>query len=208
VHSPDDRPPYSLDLKNSMDFVCDDDRVILSAGKWMYFNQDYLDFLDEYLDGITADEVEPDFSAITINEPTFNDPTLNNALERFGYTTADKNFDILVTRAATPVESWDLKKGDCVYAVKFGTAQKLGYVVDQANNVLEILRNRAGVRKIPDFRRYCLWFGYEAKKPLDRISQSGSIILKQKIEAWARHATNLRIEPVIKISQKVTAPQP
>lgn len=197
VHSPDDRPTYSADLKSSLDFILDQDRVILSAGKWMHFNQDYLDFLDEYLDNIRIEEVEPALAVIQSDEPTFN-----QSLKDAGYEVADKNFDIMRTRARTPIEAWDQRKGDCVYAVKFGTAQKLGYVVDQATLVLELLRNQASVRKVPNFRQYCLWLGYEGKRPLEKISQSGSIILKQKMEAWARRATDLRIEPVIKISHK------
>jgi uncharacterized protein (TIGR04141 family) len=197
VHNPPDRATYSKDLKNSLDFIYDEDRVILTAGRWMHFNQDYLDFLDEYLDGISVESVEPEFATLSPGEPAFNEN-----LRKFGYNVADKNFDILKTRSSTPIEAWDLQKGDCVYAVKFGTAQKLGYVCDQATAVLEVLRNRANVKKVPNFRQYCLWLGYEAKKPLGHIKQTGSIILKQKIEAWARKATNLRIEPVIKLSHK------
>jgi hypothetical protein len=40
----------------------------------------------------------------------------------------------------------EFKRGTTVYAVKFGTAQELGYVRDQAINVLTLLRNKAGVR--------------------------------------------------------------
>jgi hypothetical protein len=87
-----------------------------------------------------------------------------------------------------------------VYAVKFGTAQKLGYGCDQALAVLEILRNQANVREIPHFERYCLWLGYRVAgdTPLQNISLSGSIILKQKIENWARKCCELGITPVIR----------
>ena len=162
----------------------------------MHFNQDYLDFLDEYLDDIRW-TAEPEFSTITMTEPDFN-----RSLSDFGYEVADKDFSKLQTRIRTPVEAWDHRKGDCVYAVKFGTAQKLDSVVDQANLVLELVRNRANVRRLPSFRQYCLWLGYESKRPIERISQSGSIILRQKIEAWARRAADLRIEPVLKISHR------
>jgi hypothetical protein len=71
------------------------------------------------------------------------------------------------------------------------------------SGLLELLRNKAGVKAIPNFTSYCLWLGYECKKPLDDITVSGSIILKQKIEAWARKARDLGVEPVIKISRKI-----
>jgi uncharacterized protein (TIGR04141 family) len=200
VHQDEERPAYAEGLKHALDFIADDDRVLLTNGRWMRFNQDYLEFLDEYLSGINVEEVEPEFSQISIGEPEFNECQL---LRDHGYELADKNFDIFKTRRSTPVEAWDLKKGKCVYAVKFGTAQKLGYVCDQATGLLEMLRNRAGVRRVPEFEKYCLWLGYKSKGGLDNIADSGSIILKQKIETWARKARELGIEPVLKLSQKV-----
>jgi hypothetical protein len=44
------------------------------------------------------------------------------------YEVADKNSSIFRTRKSTPVEAWDLKKRTRMYAVKFGTAEKLGHV--------------------------------------------------------------------------------
>ncbi|WP_279580570.1 hypothetical protein [Fodinicola feengrottensis] len=67
---------------------------------------------------------------------------------------------------------------------------------------MELIRNRANVTDIPEFTSYCLWFGYEAKKPLTDIRTSGSIILKQKIDNWARKARDLSIRPVIKLSHR------
>jgi len=166
----------------------------------MRFNQDYLQFLNEYLDAIRVEETEPTFQCIELGESEFNQ---SPALRDGSYEVADKDFSIFRTRSSTPIEAWDLKKNRCVYAVKFGTAQKLGYVCDQATNVLEILRNSAGTRQIPDFQQYCLWLGYKSKTRVERISSTGSIILKQKIEAWARKCHELGIEPVLKISQKV-----
>jgi uncharacterized protein (TIGR04141 family) len=198
-HSQEDRPTYTNNLKETIDFIVDDERVILSGGKWMRFNQDYLDFLDEYVREIRVEEVEPEFAEVALSEPDFN---CCAEIRAAGYETADKNFDILRTSASVPIEAWDLKREKTVYAVKFATAQKLGYVCDQATNVLELLRNSAGVKQIPEFSSYCLWLGYRAKNRLENISGSGSIILKQKIEAWARKCRDLGIEPVIKISHK------
>ena len=126
-----------------------------------------------------------------------------------GFELADKNFAILQAGSSTPIEAWDLKRGDTVYAVKFGTAQKLGYVCDQALAVLELLRNQANVQQIPQFNRYCLWLGYRVADdtPLHNIAVSGSIILKQKVEAWPRKAGELGIVPVIRISRWIRAAQ-
>jgi hypothetical protein len=111
-----------------------------------------------------------------MTETQFN---ISDEVRNAGYELADKDFSILRTLSSTPIETWDLKKGQRVYALKFATAQKLNYVVDQAMSVLELLRNKANVNEIPDFKEYCLWLEYRL------------IILKQKIE------------PVIKISRKL-----
>ena len=166
----------------------------------MHFNQDYLDFLDDFLRSIEVEETEEQFQEISDDEPTFN---ASAAVEVAGYEVADKNFKILQTKTKTAIEAWDLKKGSTVYAVKFGTAQKLSYVCDQAMEVLELKRNNVGPKKLPDFDRYCLWLGYRSKTPLDDITKTGSIIFKQKLETWARKAREVGVEPAIKISRKV-----
>jgi uncharacterized protein (TIGR04141 family) len=199
-HLPEDGPRYTQPIKEELDFISDSDRVVLCNGRWMHFNQDYLTFLDEFLNEIKTEETEPQFKDVLLNETKFN---ISDAIKDAGYAVADKDFSIFRTRSSTPVEAWDLHKGTRVYAVKFGTAQKLGYVCDQAIAVLELLRNKAEVREIPNFESYCLWLGYRAQKNLSAITDSGSIILKQKIETWARKARDLGIEPVIKISRKI-----
>lgn len=199
-HQPEDVPGFDKPLKETLDFIADGENIILSGGKWMHFNQDYLDFLDNFLRSIEVEETEEQFQEISDDEPTFN---ASAAVKAAGYEVADKNFKILRTKAKTPIEAWDLKKGSTVYAVKFATAQKLSYVCDQAMAVLELKRNHAGAKKLPDFDRYCLWLGYRSKTPLDDITKTGSIILKQKLETWARKAREVGVEPVIKISQKV-----
>lgn len=120
-----------------------------------------------------------------------------------GYQIADKDFEILKTAGEAPSEAWDLQRGDTVYAVKFGTPQKLNYVVDQASNVLELIHNGANLHPLPNFKRYCLWFGYRAKRRPESLADSGSIILKQKVEAWARQCQDVGFTPVIKISRKL-----
>lgn len=196
VFNRDEGSPYRKNLLEVLDYVGGRD-LILNQGKWMRFNQDYLDALDDYLDGIEAEMTEPDFKTIDGKEGDFN---ASDAIAEAGYTNTDKNFAILRTRARTPVEAHDLRRGDTIYAVKFGTAQKLGYACDQASEVMEILRNVAATTKPEPFKRFCLWFGYRSTKPLERISQTQSIILKQKIELWARRTREMGCTPVIKLS--------
>ena len=69
--------------------------------------------------------------------------------------------------------------------------------------VLELLRNEAGVREIPEFDSYCLWLGYRGQQLPGSIADTGSIILKQKVEAWARAIEALGLTPVIKLSRRL-----
>ena len=127
----------------------------------------------------------------------------NSQLAKRGYEVADKDFTIFKIRSKTPVEAWDVAKDDTVYAVKFGTPQELNYACDQAMNVLELLHNRAEVKEVANFSRYCLWLGYRAKELSASLADSGSIILKQKVDAWARRCEELGITPVLKLSLAV-----
>lgn len=198
VHYREDAPDLTQSIKEAVDFIWDEDRVVLSSGKWLVFNQDYLDYLNESVRSIAVEEPEPDFATITIREGEFNVLMGNH-----GYEVADRDFEILKIKSKAPVEAWDLVRDDTVYAVKFGTPQKLNYVVDQAMNVLELLHNRAGVKEIPAFSRYCLWLGYRAKSVPESLADSGSIILKQKVDAWARRCEELGITPVVKLSLSI-----
>ncbi|MGW4364229.1 DUF6119 family protein [Nocardia takedensis] len=187
-----------LTLKQTLDFYSDSHRAVLTEGKWRIFNQDYLSFLDGHLRCIETEKVEDSFKLISGTEGNFNASEL---VRRAGYETADTNFDIAKTKSKTPVEAWDLKKGRTVYAVKFGPAQKLGYACDQATILLKLFSNRATVKEVPEFDRYCLWFGYTSKNLPVSIADTYSIILKQKIDAWARLCRDVGKTPVIKISQ-------
>lgn len=193
---------YSKGLLESLDFSLEDEKIILSQGRWLRFNEDYINQLNDYVSEIKTEIPEGSFNSIAkgTTESAFN---ASAEVHSAGYTPADKDFDKLKVRGAKiPTEAWDLYKEGRAYAVKFGKAQKLGYVCDQGMLVMEVLRTRAYVRKFDEnLESYCLWLGYEAKKPLENIAQSGSVILKQKIEAWARRCNEVGITPVLKISQ-------
>jgi hypothetical protein len=90
-----------------------------------------------------------------------------------------------------------------VYAVKFGTAQKLGYVCDQATAVLEIIRNNANVKNsIPTRSLLPVARRQDQDDPRAYI-WSELDHLAQKIGAWARRCRELGIEPKIKFSRRV-----
>jgi uncharacterized protein (TIGR04141 family) len=198
THRRENDPDFTQSIKEAVDYICDDDRVVLRGGKWLKFNEDYLEALDAAVRKIEVEETEADLVETDLTEGAFN-----NSLTGNGYQVADKDFDILKTAGKAPSEAWDLQKGDTVYAVKFGTPQKLNYVVDQSSSVLDLIHNGANIHPLPPFKRYCLWFGYRAKRRPESIADSGSIILKQKIEAWARQCEVVGFTPVIKLSRKV-----
>lgn len=192
---------YSKPLKDSLDYIVDGENVMLSQGRWLRFNEDYIDQLNTFVDGIAIKPTENDLQLIYDEEGDFND---SKKVAELGYMKADKDFSKIRTKATTPIEAWDLQRGDTVYAVKYGTAQKIGYVVDQANNVLEIIRNNANVKKLdPNWRTYCLWLGVKTVTVPARMSDVNSIILKQKVDAWARRCRELGIEPKLKFSRRI-----
>lgn len=189
--------PYSGTLKASLDFVVDGENVMLTQGHWRSFNEDYLDQLHASVDGIFLEATEPDFQYIIGEEGAFNE-----AAGKVGYVNADKDFSVIVTSASTKVEAWDLLRDSTVYAVKRGPAQKVGYVCDQANLTLEIIRNNANLKKLDqEVKAYCLWFIFARTTPISKISEIDSIILKQKIDDWARRCRELGIEPRLKFSR-------
>lgn len=194
---PDEGAEYTQSLLHVLDYVMGKN-LTLTQGRWMRFNQDYLDNLNGYLDDIEVEVAEETLATVSGKEGDFN---ASDAVAAEGYANGDKNFAILKTRASTPIEAYDLWRDDTLYAVKFGTSPKLGYTCDQMVNVLEILRNEADAKNnLPDFKRICLWFGYKGVNPLPRISKSSSIILKQKLDHWARATRGMGYTPVIKLS--------
>ena len=197
----EDSKAYSLDLKKALEYSIEEERVFLQNGRWVRFNEDYAKWLDTFLsEAIEIDaSMESEFGLITTDEPAFNAD-----LEAKGYEVTDKNFSIITLKGYT-IEAWDLKKGDTVYAVKFGTTQDLGYVCDQASNALDILRNDPGALNDVKPRAYCLWLVFERQSTLTSISDLRSIILKQKLDAWARKCRDLGIQPVARISRRPVA---
>lgn len=197
VEKEDNAKSFSKSVRDSLDYIVGDEMVILSQGRWMSFNQDYNDQLDDYIDGIELEVVEPDLiDIIPISEGDFN-----KSMEARGYSNADKDFSKIKIPKTTLVEAWDLQKDDTVYAVKFGTPQKVGYVCDQSTNTIELFSKKSNIKKLGiNFKNYCLWIGLDRDTKITKISEIKSIIFKQKIESWARKCWEYGIEPKIKIS--------
>lgn len=193
----EDARPYTRYVKESLDYIVDDANIILSQGNWMSFNEDYLLQLDEYIDVI---EIEPTEGVLVDLEHKV-EGELNKFFVSHGYANADKDFSKIKVESGVAVEAWDLEKGDTVYAVKIGTLQKVGYVCDQANNTLELIKKKSNLRTLSStFKVYCLWIVLERKTRISKLSELKSIIFKQKIESWARKCSEYGIIPKVKIS--------
>lgn len=192
---------FSRTIKESLDYIVEGQNIILSQGSWMQFNEDYLYQLDQAIDEIELEETEQELQEITEpDEGIFNKSLSCSGL---GYKNTDKDFSIIKVPTGVLVEAWDLEKGDTVYAVKFGTPQKLGYVFDQANSTIELIKKKANIKKLKgDFKNYCIWIRLNNKEKIGKLSEIKSIIFKQKAESWARKCYDFKIIPKFKISYK------
>ena len=192
----EDIKSYIRQIKDSLDYIVDGQNVILSQGHWMEFNEDYINQLNEYVDGVEIEPVEDDI----LETDKKVEVEFNESMVSFGYVNADKDFSKIKV-FGVPIEAWDLQKKDTVYAVKIGTPQKVGYVCDQAINTLELIKKKVNVKKLDiDFRNYCVWIILNRANKINKISEVKSIIFKQKIESWARKCYEYGIIPKIKIS--------
>lgn len=197
VEKEDNSKSFRQSVRDSLDYIVADEMVILSQGRWMKFNQDYNDQLDDYINSIELEEAETDLEEIE----TMPEGDFNKKMESRGYSNADKDFSKIKIPNTVQIEAWDLQKDDTVYAVKFGTPQKLGYVCDQSTNTVELFSKKSNIKKLGiNFKSYCLWLGLERDTKITKLSDIKSIIFKQKIESWARKCLEYGIEPKLKIS--------
>ncbi len=190
---------YTKSLYEMIDYMVPDENIVLEQGKWKRFNKEYLDQINNSVDAISIDKIESEFLEISLKEPEFNS---SKEIKDAGYQDDNTDFSKIEVGVGYKVEAWDLRKNDTVYAVKFGSTQKLVYVCNQAMTTLEIIRNNANLKKIKNPpKRYCLWLGFTSRIPKN-ISDIKSICLKQHIDMFARKCHEIGIEPVLKFSKK------
>lgn len=205
----DEQKSYKKNIKDLLTYAIPSENVIFQNKKWIRFNDEYVDQINNSVDRVEIDSTEEEFKIMPSGEPAFlysdkSCKNINLKLFKYNYNLADKNFSLIKTKGNYKIEAWDLsdKSGKTVYAIKFGSSQKLVYVCNQAFNTLEIIRNNANILKsliLPS--RYCLWLGLSRKEMPQKISQINSIILKQQIDLFARKCREVNIIPVLKFSQ-------
>ncbi len=192
------RPTYRKDFKTIIEYLHPTEKIILQDGKWFEFNEEYVNQLNTFVDMIQINPnnemaeikkmVESDFSKLLSNQ--------------HGYNLYDKTF---ASTQKHLFEAWDLEKDETVYAVKFGSVQKLSYVFDQAINTLNLLTNKVKTEKglfYENFKikKFCIWLGISRKTKLNNLSSVKSLIFKQKAVEWHKICKNLSIDSEIKIS--------
>lgn len=191
---------YTVKLREALDFTVDAEKSFLQNGQWVRFNEDYLSSLNDAVDRIAVDStLETELLNLhnSVTEPPFN----RHLAERLGYRHADTDFSLLQVEGHK-VEACDLIKGTTLYAVKFGQPQKLSYVCNQAAAVIELISNEPSYRSTLNVDTYCIWLGLERVGKVAKVSEINSIILKQRLDDWARKCLNLGITPILRISYK------
>ena len=187
---------FSVSLKETLDFVEEEERYCLIDGKWYQFNQSYLDFLKEEVDSIdlktqedVSDKTERDFNQRMGQESFINCDRLNETLCK-----------------KYKVEKVDLYKDKTLHFVKFGTPQKMNYAIDQAINTVKLLQNNQSKIQIngeeKDVETICLWLVFDRKQKFSKLSELNSLIFHMKLADWKRIVQNARYKPIIYVSYK------
>ncbi|TAL50376.1 hypothetical protein EPN81_02905 [Patescibacteria group bacterium] len=190
----DYRKPWSVGLKDVLDFIAPESKRCLIDGKWHEFNQSYLDYLQE-----KVDEIAPVFqSDVTGDEPTFN-----VAMSTEGYVNCDRDLTVLDKKYR--IEAADLLKDETLFFVKFGDPRKMNYVVDQSVAAMRILKQHKKKLKIAGsdqkVKKICLWFVLDDRaKRIERLSELNSLILHMKLVDWKREVHDAGFEPMLHIS--------
>ena len=194
----DNRTTYSKEFKNIIDYTHPKENIMFKDGVWYTFNEEFVSQLNDFVNKIQISKIDEFQEIDKIKEDAFN----KLLAEKYNYINFDKNLSYIDGHA---FEAWDLVKDGTAYAVKFGSAQKLSYVFDQAKNTInmltnKVLTNKGFIYENIKINKYCVWLGFERNTKLETLSSVESLIFKQKAVEWFRACNNLGIKSEIKIS--------
>jgi hypothetical protein len=100
----------------------------------------------------------------------------------------------------------DLYKDNTLYFVKIGEPNNMAYVVDQALNIVRILKNTSEVIELNkekvEVKSICLWIILERKNHIEKLSEVKSIIFKMKLVDWKKEVIDAGYIPIININYK------
>lgn len=203
---------HSNNIKYFLDYV-DDENYCLIDGNWYQFNQSYINYLETEVDKIPFDYQESDdlsiqeyMSYLRENELDekymYKERYFNTIKEKDGYLNFDRNSEMLKQKYS--IEKMDLYKEKTLFFVKIGTPQKLGYVIDQCLNTVNILQNRETEIKIESKRvnidEVCLWLVMNRKNKIKRLNEIESLIFLMKLVEWKKQVTNAGFNYSVKIN--------
>ncbi len=210
-----------------IDWVNDESRCLLLQGKWYRFNDDFINYLHDSLEGIPAHynekydlkeaeytqflkEKENEAGNVLSNEKLrqkyYNERYFNIIREQEGF----KNYDrVSSTYAGNSYEACDLVGDDTIFAVKIGQgAEKLTYAITQSETSLRL--NKSGQSKYSDdISKIGLWYVLERRTMLTtneagypNLNDISSISLKIKLDQWKKNVLLAGYKPIIYINYK------
>jgi uncharacterized protein (TIGR04141 family) len=168
---------FSKPIMSILEFVTDQ-RECLLDGKWHVFNQSYIDLLISRVDKIITHYDPTQNITMGTTEDTFNNNQIQN-----GYLNVDKDLVMLANRYS--VEKMDLYRDETLFFVKKGIPQKLNYVIDQALNTINLLKNNES--KITHngsllvVKKINLWLLIQRVNDIEKISDLNSLIFLMKL---------------------------
>jgi len=183
---------YTKSLKVILEFMTDE-RECLIDGNWHKFNQSYIDLLKSYVREIKINTHDPNLDIPIdnqIDETQFNTNRVDDGY--LNLHTANVRIGSFV------VEQMDLYKNGTLYFVKRGTPQKLNYVIDQALNTINLLKNN--VFKIQndneelEVNKICLWLLMDRVTQVNTLDQIRSIIFLMKMMHLSKEIQDNRLE--------------
>ena len=190
-------------LYNLIDYIDDEQRCVLSKGKWYYFNDDYLGYLADSLAEIDA-IYDPQFDYSTELHRHFvegryeaekyfpeymgmnPDIVMQKLLKKYYRERAynlylSENFgfechdreDTSIGNAN--IELMDLYKDETLFAVKIGSASSvLCYAVDQSINALKLYKSHI-LEGLPTVKKFGVWLLLDRRTHLDVIDGKPNI---------------------------------
>ncbi len=204
-------------IKELVDFISDEEEVVLSNGIWYEYNEDYLKYLNDSLNEIpVVYDKKFDYSKqqyeefIQSNKETIGESILKKKYyKEFVFNTLMeenydfKNYDRSIDNG---VERMDLYRDRTMYAVKIGnTSSKLCYVVDQSISSLKMYKAKL-LDEFPEIDTVAIWIVLERKNKLKEkngkvdINELNMLMLKNKIDSWKKTVRLMGYKPIIYIN--------
>ena len=179
----DGRRTHVCPLRNLIDFLYDDGKVLLNSGKWYKYNDDFLAYLKESLDEIPViyqdrydltedtlmgfrrrmydethgDEryvgMSEDHIRLSIKHKYYDELAFNMLREEEGFELWDRR---PVEVRGARIEICDLRKDDAIYSVKRGNSSSdLCYVVTQSEMAIDAFKHKFIDERKP--KKVILW---------------------------------------------------